>query len=153
MKISFSSRRFRDPEYAVRPVGTVTSTVPVVVGGTPFFNSILVAIWSYELRFRRSLARWIHIDEGYNTMVLDLCNLVVEKSHVPTFKWLSAGACSSSILRPLESFLRAFSIISTRTPKTRKSDKILIKLLVVQLSLNSRGFSQSRSYYYVMTSI
>ena len=62
------------------------AAVPVVVCGTPFFNSILVAIWSYELRFRRSLARWIHIDEGYSTMVLDLCNIVVEKLHVPTFK-------------------------------------------------------------------
>ena len=139
MKISFSSGRFRDPEYAVRPVGTVTTTVPVVVSGnrplrasvrpvgtvsstvpvavceTPFFNSILVVIYSYELRLRRALARWISIDEGYNTMVLDICNLIVENLHVPTFKWLSSGACSSSILHPLESFLRAFSIISTHT--------------------------------------
>ena len=37
-----------------------------------FFHSILGADSSYELGMRCSLARWIHMDEGYNTMALDL---------------------------------------------------------------------------------
>ena len=106
MKISFSSGRFRDPEYAVRPVGTVASAVPLVVSGNrplrasvqpvgtvarpyhwslklPVFSRILTAICSYELRLRRSLARWIRIDEGYNTMVLDLCILLWKNRMFP----------------------------------------------------------------------
>ena len=44
----------------------------MVVGGVDFFHSILGADFSHELGMRCSLARWIHMDEGYNTMALDL---------------------------------------------------------------------------------
>ena len=44
----------------------------MVVGGVDFFHSILGADSSYELGMRRYLARWIRMDEGYNTMALDL---------------------------------------------------------------------------------
>ena len=44
----------------------------MVVGGVDFFHSILGADSSYELGIRCSLARWIRMDEGYNTMALDL---------------------------------------------------------------------------------
>ena len=44
----------------------------MVVGAVDFFHSILGVFSSYELGMRRSLARWIRMDEGYNTMALDL---------------------------------------------------------------------------------
>ena len=46
--------------------------VPVVAGEVDFFHSILGAVSSYELRMRCSLARWIRMDEGYNTVALDI---------------------------------------------------------------------------------
>ena len=71
---------------AVRPVGMAewsyrwslslvrsrSTTAPMVVGGVDFFHSILGADSSYELGIRCSLARWICMEEGYNTMALDL---------------------------------------------------------------------------------
>ena len=56
----------------VRSRGTTALVVPMVVGAVDFFHSILGVVSSYELGMRRSLARWIRMDEGYNTMALDL---------------------------------------------------------------------------------
>ena len=62
----------------VRSRGTTALVVPMVVGGVDFFHSILGAVSSYELRIRCSLARWIRMDEGYNTMALDIDYLEFE---------------------------------------------------------------------------
>ena len=56
----------------VRSRGTTALVVPIVVGAVDFFHSILGAFSSYKLGMRCSLARWIRMDEGYNTMALDL---------------------------------------------------------------------------------
>ena len=62
---------------------------------------VALADSSYELGIRCSLARWIRMDEGYNTMALDLDYLDFQNR---LLKWLSLGACSSSILSPFGSY-------------------------------------------------
>jgi hypothetical protein len=56
----------------------------------PHVCHILAPISSYELPFGCSSALWTRMDEGYNTMVLDLHFDLMEKlTFFPPFKWLS----------------------------------------------------------------
>jgi hypothetical protein len=51
---------------------------------------ILAPISSCKLRFECSLARWTRMDEGYNTMVLDIYFYLLKNySFFPLLKWLS----------------------------------------------------------------
>jgi uncharacterized BrkB/YihY/UPF0761 family membrane protein len=49
------------------------------------------------------------MEEVYNTMVLCIYYLVAENTTFPLFKWLSPGACNSSIMFSLGLFLRDYS--------------------------------------------
>jgi hypothetical protein len=76
-----------------------------------------------------------HVDEGYNT--ISLIYFDVKNESLSPLEWQSPGACNSFILASFHSFPHVLSKMfgtPTYTPKTRISDKNLLKLLAAQIS-------------------
>jgi hypothetical protein len=113
-------------------VSTVTGTLNILE-----FCSNLGTIFSYELSLGRASTRCICMDEGYNTMILDIYHLVMKNWLLSTHEMDTSCAYNFSILPPFGSFLVLGSWMF-RTPihtsKTGTSDKILLKLTIFQIS-------------------
>jgi hypothetical protein len=58
-------------------------------------RSKIAVISSYELRFRCSSVCLTRMDEGYNTMVLDLYFIIMENFNFSILQMAKSGGCSS----------------------------------------------------------